>query len=193
MQQALQDGLLLEQALAAPALLLALRQLPPVMQRYGGDVADAHTVVAVGAAETPRQGNAAAAASSTSPQQQGQQQRLHQPARQVELVQQQPMRLASRSPRSNGGDGAFGTPQAAVRSAVLSCISQLAACVGEAGPLMEVVASTVSRLAGPQDPTTTAALECCIAAAEVIQSMPDEVGVIADPKVGWGEGRVMQE
>jgi hypothetical protein len=168
--QAVQDGLLLEQALAAPALLLALKELPPVMHQHAeqGQAAAGHATVTFFAAAGPAStaaGAVAAPTNGTAPQaQQAQQQQ------QVELVPRQPTPAAAAAPASGIGDSG-GT----LRAAVLTSVGQLAGCVGEAGPLLEVIASTVSRLVGPQG-ASTATLECCIAAAEALQGMPEEVG-----------------
>lgn len=143
LQQAVQDGLLLEQALAAPALLLALKELPTLLQPPEA-AAEVHNL----ANERARPAAPSAGAAPASQQQ-------------VELAER---RFA----------GPAETGAAALRGAVLGALGQLASCLGEAGPLLEVVASTVSRLAGPQG-ASTATLECCIAAAEALQSMPEEV------------------
>ena len=167
--QAVAEGLSVEQALAAPALLLALKELPPVMARgVRGEEEGGHTALtfpaapgaAAAAAAQPANGDARAPAAAPAA------------AQQIEL--------AARRPAGGAGAAAAAAAAAApsgmvLRGAVLDAVGQLAGCLGESGPLLEVVSSTVSRLAGPRDPAT-ATLECCIAAAEALQGMPEEVG-----------------
>lgn len=135
----------LEQALAAPALLLALRELPAVIASHGDTpAADVPPMPSLLPATPPRP-------ASRSPAQPGAQQELQL----AELT-------AAGHAEGGGGD-------VSLQAQVLEAVGQLAARVQDSTQLLEVVSGTLGKLRGSA-PISTAALQCCVAAGQAVQS-----------------------
>ena len=172
---AVAEGQHLEAGLAAPALLLGLRELPAVVASSGGagDVPampPLATPVAPSLAPAPgsqqpgpfRDGDAAAGNGSTS------------------LAAQQAIELARLQivPHLRGpsaGPPAAAAGEADLQSLVLAAVAQLAARLDDGTQLVEAVSSTVGKLRGPA-PISTAALQCCVVAAQALAHLPPKVG-----------------
>lgn len=129
----------LEAALAAPALLLALRELPAVIASHGGP---GQQVPPMPPPSTPpRAAPLGAAPDGGAPAAQ----------QELELV----------------AVAAGTAAPASLQPQVLAAVEQLARRVEDSGQLLEAVASTVAKLRGAA-PISTAALQCCVAAGQAV-------------------------
>lgn len=175
---AVAEGKQLESGLAAPALLLALRELPAVIASSIDNLAEdvppmpaalppatppATTLASPPAHEQllegPAAGSDAAAAGVAAAGQE------------IELPRLRHLRHAR--PTAVAEAAAAGAP-ANLQLQVLAAVSQLAQQVQDCTQLAEAVGSTVTRLRGAA-PISTAALQCCVAAAQAAQLVPPKV------------------
>jgi hypothetical protein len=139
----------LEAGLAAPALLLALRELPLVIAAQGGPLGLVPPMAQLQPIAPEGDGGTAGPA-----------------LRDVQLA---PLPAKARAAVAAGTSGSGGG--ADLHSQVLAAVRPLAAAVEDGLQLLEVVAGTVSKLRGPA-PASTAALQCCMAAAQVQHATP---------------------
>ena len=173
---AVTEGRQLEAGLAAPALLLALRELPAVIASSHGSLREdvppmpaerepatpPATTLAPPPAHEQQQGAAAAsgnAAATAAPAAQ----------QEVELPRLQHLRHVSPTAAA-----AAAAAPADLQPQVLAAISQLAQQVQDCTQLVEAVGSTITRLRGAA-PISTAALQCCMVAAQAVQLVPPKV------------------
>jgi hypothetical protein len=148
----------LERGLAAPALLLALRELPAVIASAGGAGVEVPPMpppaaaqhVAAPAKQAAANGDAAAA-----------------PASQQELELPRLPRVAAVSRAQAAGP-------VNLQPLVLAAVQQLAGRVEDSSQLVEAISSTVTRLRAAA-PISTAALQCCVAAGHAIHLLPARV------------------
>ncbi len=173
---AVAEGRQLEAGLAAPALLLALRELPAVIaSSHGGHKEDMPPMPAAPPPAAPQ------AASTVLPPAREQQEEAvaasrtaaatRAPAAQQEVELPRLQHLRHVSPTAAAGTAAA---PPSLQLQVLAAISQLARQVQDCTQLLEAVGSTVTRLRGAA-PISTAALQCCVAAAQAVQLVPPKV------------------
>ncbi|KAL4418649.1 hypothetical protein ABPG77_011399 [Micractinium sp. CCAP 211/92] len=173
---AVAEGRQLEAGLAAPALLLALRELPAVIaSSHGGHKEDMPPMPAAPPPAAPQ------AASTVLPPAREQQEEAvaasrtaaatRAPAAQQEVELPRLQHLRHVSPTAAAGTAAA---PPSLQLQVLAAISQLARQVQDCTQLLEAVGSTVTRLRGAA-PISTAALQCCVAAAQAVQLVPPKM------------------
>lgn len=179
---ALGEARQLEAGLAAPALLLALRELPPVIAAHAGGghgevppmpaasalplpppapaaaAAAAAAAVAVDAADDEATSPAAAAAVPGS-------------AQEVELARVATTPVATTPALATAADRYRAVD---LQPLVLAAVQRLALRVEDSGQLLEAVGSTVTKLRGAA-PISTAGLQCCVAAAGALTHLAPRV------------------
>ena len=198
LQLAVQESGQLEPGLAAPALLLALRELPAVIATHAGageevppmpqlgplplplpatpavgQALEAAADGAVAAAgDTPMNGTvaggAAAAAAATA---------VPGSLQQLELATLRGAPNAAAAADSAAAAAAAAAARGApvdLQPQVLAAVQQLAVRVEDSGQLLEAIGSTVTKLRG-QAPISTAALQCCVAAGQAAQHLAPRV------------------
>lgn len=208
---AVEEGRQLEAGLAAPALLLALRELPAVIASHAGaredlppmpvlappqlppagpaaqtaaaaaaaaaqaaaaadaaaatafgtEAAETATMLAADAAAAAAASAAAAGAAAAAAEAPGS-------VQQLELAKLPPISSRPVSPAT-----ARGAP-VDLQRLVLEAMQQLAVRVEDSGQLLEAIGSALGRLRGAA-PISTAALQCCVAAAAAMQHLAPRV------------------
>ena len=153
LELAVEESGQLERGLAAPALLLALRELPAVIASAGG-----------AGVEVPPMPPPATAQLAAVPAKQAVN---GVPASQQELELPRLPRVAAVS-RAQAAGPVDLQPQ------VLAAVQQLAGRVEDSSQLVEAISSTVTRLRAAA-PVSTAALQCCVAAGHAIHLLPPRV------------------
>ncbi|KAL4458469.1 hypothetical protein ABPG75_013334 [Micractinium tetrahymenae] len=163
---AVAEGRQLEAGLAAPALLLALRELPAVIASTNSGPGEgvppmpsaSPPATPPAATLAPLGGSSAATAAAGAAAAQ----------QEFELPRLQNLRHVSPTAAAVAAAPANLQPQ------VLAAISQLAQQVQDSTQLVEAVSSTITKLRGAA-PISTAALQCCVVAAQAVQVVPPKM------------------
>lgn len=195
LQLAVQESGQLEPGLAAPALLLALRELPAVIATHAdaGEevppmpqlgplplpatpaVGEALEAAADGpaavAGDAPMNGTAAGGAAAAAAA------AVPSSLQQLELATLRGAPNAAAAADSAAAAAAAAAARGApvdLQPQVLAAVQQLAVRVEDSGQLLEAIGSTVTKLRG-QAPISTAVLQCCVAAGQAAQHLAPRV------------------
>lgn len=188
LELAMGEGRQLEAGLAAPALLLALRELPAVIASHAGAGEEVAAMPFEAAAVLPLPVPAGAAAAEDPSSEDG----LVNGAAMTAVATPggvQEIELPRLPPVASGRTAAAASAAAAdaryrpvdLQPLVLAAVQRLALRVEDSGQLLEAVGSTITKLRGAA-PISTAALQCCVSAAEAVAHLAPRVSSFA----GWG-------